>query len=61
VCCSNKYAALIAGVVVAGCFFIGLIVIAIMVLRRQLAKAEENKLRLTAKITGVVSCEVGER
>lgn len=32
-----------------------------MVLRRQLAKAEENKLRLTAEITGIVSCEVCER
>lgn len=57
-CCSKKYATTITGVVVGGCFFIGLTIIAILALRRQLVKAEENKLRLTAKISGVIPCEV---
>ena len=54
----EKHVAIIVGVVVGGCFFIGLIIIAILLLRRQLAKVEEKQLRLTAKISGVIPCEV---
>jgi len=55
---SERRVAIIAGAAVGGCFFIGLIIIAILLLRRQLAKVEERKLRLTARISGIMACEV---
>jgi len=37
---------------------VGVIVVIVMVLRRQLARVHQKNLQLTAKITGVVECEV---
>ena len=36
----------------------GVIVVVVMVLRRQVARVQQKNLQLTAKITGVVECEV---
>lgn len=63
--CKNNYSrkklvAVIAGTICGGVFFVGFLVVIILILRRQVARAEEKKLRLTAKISGFVECEVGE-
>jgi len=49
---------LIVSVVISGLVLIGIVIVCILLLRRQLAKVEENKLRLTAKITGIIDYEV---
>jgi len=36
----------------------GVIVVVVMVLRRQVARMQQKNLQLTARITGVVECEV---
>jgi len=38
--------------------FVGVIAVSVLLLKRQLVRAEQKKLQLTAKITGVVECEV---
>jgi len=38
--------------------FVGVIIVLVMVLKRQQAKAKEKSLELTAKLSGV-ECEVG--
>lgn len=48
---------IIIAVVCCGCFVFAIVVLLILFLRRQLSKAEERKLRLTAKISGIVECE----
>jgi len=36
----------------------GVVLVVVMVLRRQVARMQQKNLQLTAKITGVVECEV---
>lgn len=48
---------MVLGVVISGFVFLGIVVLLILILRRQLAKTEEKKLLLTAKLTGVIECE----
>jgi len=36
----------------------GVVVVVVMVLRRQVAQMQQKNLQLTARITGVVECEV---
>ena len=52
--------AIIAGTICGGVFFVGFVAVIILILRRQVARAEEKRLRLTAKISGFVECEVKE-
>lgn len=37
---------------------IGIIIVVIVYLRRQWARSEENKIRLTARMSGLEECEV---
>ena len=48
----------IALAVPLGVFVAGIIAVVVMILKRQMARLEQKKLQLTAKITGVVECEV---
>lgn len=52
--------AIVIGAVVGGLVLIGVVIV---LLRRQLAKADENKtvMRITEKINGIVECEVSAR
>jgi len=38
--------------------FVGVVVVAVLLLRRQVLRVQQKNLQLTAKITGVVECEV---
>jgi len=51
-------AAIIGSVIIVGLVLIGIVIVCILLLRRQLATVEENKLRLTVKMSGFVECEV---
>ena len=44
------------------CVFVtGVTIVVVMVLRRHVARVQQKNLQLTAKITGVVECEVSPR
>ena len=51
--------ALAMGLAIPLCIlFVGVVVVIVMLLRRQLARVHQKNLQLKAKITGVVECEV---
>lgn len=49
---------LIVGVVIAGIIIIAAIIAIVMYLRKQMIRSEENKLRLTARMSGLEESEV---
>lgn len=65
VCSKRQQVGIVIGVVIGCVALIGFIAVPIVYLRRQWARAEENKLRLTARMSGLdeseVRSEVGSR
>ena len=55
---SNVQIGRIVGISLGSLIIIGIIILIIVYLRRQWARSEENKLRLTARISGLDECEV---
>jgi preprotein translocase subunit YajC len=49
---------MVVGIAVAGLLLLALVIFAVFYLRRQMARSEENKARLTARISGLEESEV---
>ena len=49
---------MIVGIVFGGLLLICIVIAVVMYLRRQMARSEENKLRLTARMSGLEESEV---
>lgn len=53
----RKQIGMIVSISLGSLVFIGIIVVVIVYLRRQWARSEENKIRLTARMSGLEECE----
>ena len=49
---------MIVGIVIGGIVIVAVIIVIVMFLRRQMVRSEENKLRLTARMSGLEESEV---
>jgi len=52
VCCSKTQIGAIVGGVLAALFLIGIVIVAVLYFKRQLARSEENKARINARLAG---------